>query len=264
MSISIYIYIYIYIYTCHIYIYIYTLPWEERPRRPAMARLRSSVQLQKAMTTWSTKTTCNGQARVKRPATKGYDDMKQWISSEDATTLPCITIVAALPEHVPNMVSQNTEAPLCHRRMKIVTKYFTLIYTYIGIYIHLIYVVHAPAYASSHQTLLWKNMPSQGRSKYRTMIDALRTEEGAIVQWLMPQELRNERHWQVHCIFNLRLGPATKGQDDLHWPGSGRASRHKRLWRHEAVKLKSSCNDQTVHNKSCCAAWTHVSRDNYT
>jgi hypothetical protein len=38
----------------------------------------------------------------------------------------------------------------------------------------------------------------------------------------------------------------------------------KRLWRHEAVKLKSSCNDKTVHNKSCCAARTHVSRDNYT
>ena len=100
------------------------------------------------------KMTCNDQARVERPATKGYDDMKQWISSEDATTLPCITIVAALPEHVPNMVSQNSEAPLCHRRMKIVTKYFTFIYTYMGIYIHLIYVVHAPAYASSHQTLL--------------------------------------------------------------------------------------------------------------
>ena len=60
----------------------------------------SSVQLQKAMTTWSTElklkastlhfsisawappqkaeTTCNHQAHVERPATKGYDDMKQW------------------------------------------------------------------------------------------------------------------------------------------------------------------------------------------
>jgi hypothetical protein len=124
----------------------------------------------------------------------------------------------------------------CHRRMKIVTKYFTFIYIYICIY-----VVHAPVYASSHQTLLQKSMASQGRNKYRTMTDALRKQESAIVPCLMPQEQRKvqraprrnrgfqhivlspfqtllclkRRHWQVHCIFNLRLGPATKGQDDL-------------------------------------------------
>ena len=71
------------------------------------------------------------------------------------------------------------------------------------------------------------------------------------------------KHWKEtkgKCIefFNLHLGPATKGQDDLQSPGSCRASSYKRLWRLEAVKLKASCNDKTVHNKSCCAAWTHI------
>ena len=47
-----------------------------------------------------------------------------------------------------------------------------------------------------------------------------------------------------------------KGQDNLQWPGSGQASSHKRLWRHEAMNLKWSCNDLTVHNESCCAART--------
>ena len=37
-------------------------------------------------------TTCNGQAQVKRPVTKSYDDMKQWDSSEAATTRPSITL----------------------------------------------------------------------------------------------------------------------------------------------------------------------------
>ena len=51
----------------HIYIYIYTTM-----RRKA-------------------KTTCNGQAQVKRPATKGYDDMKhqddlQWPGSGQASS----------------------------------------------------------------------------------------------------------------------------------------------------------------------------------
>ena len=47
-------YICIYIYTCvYIYIYIYTIM-----RRKA-------------------ETTCNGQAQVKRPVTKGHDGMKQ-------------------------------------------------------------------------------------------------------------------------------------------------------------------------------------------
>ena len=46
-------YICIYIYTCvYIYIYIYTT-------------MRKKAD-----------TTCNGQAQVKRPATKGYDNMK--------------------------------------------------------------------------------------------------------------------------------------------------------------------------------------------
>ena len=155
----------------------------------------------------------------------------------------------------------------CHRRMKIVTKYFTFIY--ICIYI-CIYVVHAPAYASSHQTLLRKNMPWQSRSKYRTMTDALRTEEGAIVPWLMPQELRNEqraprrnrgfqhivlspfqtllclkrRHWQVHCILSsvqLQKAMTTRSSET-----KGKLQRQDRAW------------------KSCCAGWTHVGRDNYT
>ena len=77
------------------------------------------------------------------------------------------------------------------------------------------------------------------------------------------------KHWtetkgKYIAFFNLRLGPATKGWDDLQSPGSCRASSYKRLWRHEAVKLKASCNDKTVHNKSCCAGWTHVGRDNNT
>ena len=42
-----------------------------------------------------------------------------------------------------------------------------------------IYVVHAPAYASSHQTLLRKSMLLQGCSNYCTMTDAARTEESA-------------------------------------------------------------------------------------
>ena len=37
-------------------------------------------------------TTCNGQAQVKRPVTKSYDDMKQWDSSEDTTTRLSITL----------------------------------------------------------------------------------------------------------------------------------------------------------------------------
>ena len=61
MSISIYIYIHIPVF--HIYTYINTTQ-EERPRRPAMTRLRSSVQPQnrssvqpqKAMTTASSET----------------------------------------------------------------------------------------------------------------------------------------------------------------------------------------------------------------
>ena len=62
----IYIYMYIHIHV-HIYIYIYTTM-----RRKA-------------------KTTCNGQAQVKRPATKGYDDMKhqddlQWPGSGQASS----------------------------------------------------------------------------------------------------------------------------------------------------------------------------------
>ena len=42
-----------------------------------------------------------------------------------------------------------------------------------------IYVVHAPAYASSHQTLLRKSMLLQSCSNYCTMTDAARTEESA-------------------------------------------------------------------------------------
>ena len=53
-SVNKYIYIYVYTYTrAYIYIYIYTTM-----RRKA-------------------DTTCNGQAQVKRPVTKGHDGMKQ-------------------------------------------------------------------------------------------------------------------------------------------------------------------------------------------
>ena len=118
----------------------------------------------------------------------------------------------------------------------------------------------------------------------------LRTEEGAIVPWLIPQELKNEQraprrnrgfqhmwpsafqtllcfkrsHWQLHCIFLSSLGSHHKRPRRPAMTRLNRASSHKRLWRHEAVKLKASYSDKTVHNKSYCAAWTHVSRDNYT
>ena len=48
---------------------------------------------------------------------------------------------------------------------------------------------------------------------------------------------------QVLCIFNLLLGAATKGRDDLQWSDSGHAYRHKRPRRLETVKLKTGCND---------------------
>ena len=59
---------------------------------------------------------------------------------------------------------------------------------------------------------------------------------------------------QVLCIFNLLLGAATKGRDDLQWSDSGHAYRHKRPRRLETVKLKTGCNDKSVRNKSCCAS----------
>ena len=55
------------------------------------------------------KTTFNGQAQVKRPATKGDDDMKQWNSSEAATTTLSIT----LQLHTPAMQSEGVSARHC-------------------------------------------------------------------------------------------------------------------------------------------------------
>ena len=52
----------------HIYIYIYTTMRKKADK------------------------TCNGQAQVKSPVTKSYDDMKQWDSSEDTTTRLSITL----------------------------------------------------------------------------------------------------------------------------------------------------------------------------
>ena len=54
-------------------------------------------------------TTCNGQAQVKRPVTKSYDDMKQWDSSEAATTRPSIT----LQLHTPAMQSEGVSVRHC-------------------------------------------------------------------------------------------------------------------------------------------------------
>ena len=54
-------------------------------------------------------TTCNGQAQVKRPVTKSYDDMKQRDSSEAATTRPSIT----LQLHTPAMQSEGGSVRHC-------------------------------------------------------------------------------------------------------------------------------------------------------